>query len=148
LLNIIDLFEASSSLSTTTTTTIRCSIPIRNDGVIFVSDGAKGIAREASLQLASYGFHVLVGVKTNAEVRSFAYESRKGLEPLIFDIQDPTTFVPLIYKLRKIETSLDRKFVGVVINIAGYLLFFIFSLNYLSNIDSLLLLFFYYLFFI
>lgn len=94
-------------------------VPIRRDGVIFVSDGAKGSVREASIELAKHGYHVLVGCKTDAEIRSFAFDSRKGLEMIKFDIANPATFVTLVYRLRQIRRDLDRPLVGVVLNLAG-----------------------------
>lgn len=93
--------------------------PARRDGVIFVSDGAKGIARESSLELAKLGYHVLVGVKSEEEKRSFAFESRKGLEVILFDVAEPATLVTLVYRLQQIRRDLDRPMVGVVINLAG-----------------------------
>ena len=64
-------------------------VPLKRDGVvILITDGAKGVAREVALELSGtkYGFHVLVGVKSEAEAKSFTYEAKKGLEPIIFDI--------------------------------------------------------------
>ena len=94
-------------------------VPVRKDGVIFISDGAKGSAREAAIELAKHGYHVLVGAKSEAEIRSFAFDSRKGLEPILFDITNPSTFVSLIFRLRQIRRELDRPFVGIVLNLAG-----------------------------
>lgn len=94
-------------------------VPVRRDGVVFVSDGAKGSVREASIELAKHGYHVLVGCKTEAEIRSFAFDSRKGLELIKFDIANPATFVTLVYRLRQIRRDLDRPLVGVVLNLAG-----------------------------
>lgn len=95
------------------------TIPVRKDGVIFVSDGAKGSVREASIELAKHGYHVLVGCKSDAEIRSFAFDSRKGLELIKFDIANPATFVTLVYRLRQIRRDLDRPLVGIVLNLAG-----------------------------
>ena len=96
-------------------------VPVRKDGVIFISDGAKGSARQASIELAKHGYHVLVGCKTESEIRSFAFDSRKGLELIKFDLADPATFVTLIYRLRQIRRDLDRPIVGIVLNLVGYL---------------------------
>jgi hypothetical protein len=92
---------------------------VRRDGVVFVSDGAKGIARDASIELTKLGYHVLVGVKSEEEKRSFVFESRKGLEVIIFDVADPTTLVKVVYRLRQLKRDLDRPIVGVVLNLAG-----------------------------
>lgn len=100
-------------------------MPLKRDGVvIFITDGAKGFAREAALELSDskYGFHVLVGVKSEAELKSFAYESKKGLEPIIFDIADPTTLVNIVYRLRTIKKSLYRDLGGIIINLADFMI--------------------------
>lgn len=94
-------------------------IPTRRDGVLFFSDGAKGVARESALELAKQGYHVLVGVKSEDEKRSFAFESRKGLEIILYDIADPSTLANLVYRLRQIKRDLDRPTVGVILNVAG-----------------------------
>lgn len=107
------------SLSKREEMSVTFSSPARRDGVIFVSDGAKGIARESSLELAKLGYHVLVGAKSEEEKRSFAFESRKGLEVILFDVAEPATLVALIYRLQQIRRDLDRPMVGVVINLAG-----------------------------
>ena len=54
------------------------SIPVLTNGVIFVSDGSKGYAREASIELSKHGYHVLVGCKSDLEMKTFAYQQRKG----------------------------------------------------------------------
>lgn len=100
---------------------LRVSWPVRKDGVIFVTDGAKGDSRLASIELAKHGYHVLVGCKTDAEIRSFAFDARKGLELIKFDLVDPSTFVGLIYRLRQIRRDLDRPIVGIILNLAEYL---------------------------
>ena len=46
----------------------------------------------------SYGYHVLAGVQSEAEQKSFLYDSRKGLEVVLFDLTDPATLVNLIYR--------------------------------------------------
>lgn len=107
------------------TSTSTMIVPVRKDGVIFVSDGAKGSIRQASIELAKHGYHVLVGCKTDAEIRSFAYDTRKGLELIKFDIADPATFVTLIYRLRQIRRDLDRPIVGIVLNLAGKIFFIV-----------------------
>ena len=95
------------------------NVPVRKDGVIFISDGAKGSSREAAIELAKHGYHVLVGAKTDAEIRSFAFDARKGLELIKFDITNPSTYVTLVYRLRQIRRDLDRPLVGIVLNLAG-----------------------------
>lgn len=94
-------------------------VPVRKDGVIFITDGAKGSSREAAVELAKHGYHVLVGCKTEAEIRSFAFDSRKGMEMIKFDVSSPETYIPLIYRLRQIRRDLDRHIVGVILNLSG-----------------------------
>mmetsp|Transcript_25563 Transcript_25563/g.36661 ORF Transcript_25563/g.36661 Transcript_25563/m.36661 type:complete len:240 (+) Transcript_25563:324-1043(+) len=48
------------------------------------------------------------------------YESRKGLEVILFDLADPTTLVSLIYRLRQVEKELDRRLSGVLINLFDF----------------------------
>eukprot|EP00601_Ochromonadales_sp_CCMP2298_P014186 CAMPEP_0173236996 /NCGR_PEP_ID=MMETSP1142-20121109/11782_1 /TAXON_ID=483371 /ORGANISM="non described non described, Strain CCMP2298" /LENGTH=260 /DNA_ID=CAMNT_0014167591 /DNA_START=142 /DNA_END=921 /DNA_ORIENTATION=- len=95
-------------------------VPVRRDGVILVTDGAKGHAREVATELAKHGFHVLVGVRSTAELRSFAFEARKGLEPVLFDLTQPATFADIVYRIRQIRRDLDRPLVGVLLNLAAY----------------------------
>jgi hypothetical protein len=114
------ILQSKSTLdSNNFTNKVVLPVVVRRDGVVFVSDGAKGTAREASVELSKLGFHVLVGVKSEEEKRSFAFESRKGLEVILFDIADPTTLVKVVYRLRQLRRDLDRPVVGVVLNLAG-----------------------------
>jgi hypothetical protein len=55
------------------------------------------------------------------------FDSRKGLEPIIFDFFDPNTLLAVVYRIKQIRFDLDRKFMGSVINLAGILYF---SLQY------------------
>lgn len=94
-------------------------MPVRRDGVVFVSDGSRGGVRDATIELAKLGYHVLVGVKSKEEARSFVYDQRKGLETIQFDIADPVTLASVINRLREIRRDLDRPIVGLIINHAG-----------------------------
>ena len=58
-------------------------------------------------------------MKTEAEKKSFAFDSRKGLEPIIFDFFDPNTLMAVVYRIKQIRYDLDRQFMGSVINLAG-----------------------------
>ena len=60
-----------------------------------------------------------LGVKTEAEKRSFIFDSRKGLEPILFDISDPTLLANVVYRIMQIRFDLDRTFFGTVVNMAG-----------------------------
>ena len=115
----VSRWKSSQSVNTPHELVQRTVVPVRQDGVIFISDGAKGSSREAAIELAKHGFHVLVGCKTEAEIRSFAFDSRKGMEMIKFDVSSPETYIPMIYRLRQIERDLDRHIVGVVLNLAG-----------------------------
>ena len=42
-----------------------------------------------------------------------------GLEPIIFDISDPTFLANIVYRIKQIRTDLDRTFFGTIVNIAG-----------------------------
>jgi hypothetical protein len=91
----------------------------RNDGVLFVSNAAYGQARNLVYELASHGYHILVGVRNKRERNSFSYAMRKGVELIDFDMGDPATYVDLVYRLRKIRRDLDRPFAGMVVNLNG-----------------------------
>jgi len=70
--------NTSSVINTSTDTSLLISLPVLTNGVIFVSDGSKGYAREASIELSKHGYHVLVGCKSDIEIKTFAYDQRKG----------------------------------------------------------------------
>lgn len=77
--------------------------PVRRDGVIFITHGMNKVLRETAFALTKQGFQVLLGVKNKAERRSFLYSMQKGLELIDFDIQDPSTYPPLVYRLREMR---------------------------------------------
>lgn len=91
---------------------------ICRDRSIFISDASSGPAREAAILLSQQGFHVLAGVKTEAQRRSFVYDvaGRKGLEPVVTDISDPSQLAALLYRLRQVAAELERPMYGVLIN--------------------------------
>lgn len=70
--------NTSNVINTSTDTSLLISLPVLTNGVIFVSDGSKGYAREASIELSKHGYHVLVGCKSDLEIKTFAYDQRKG----------------------------------------------------------------------
>lgn len=94
-------------------------VPVRKDSVVFITDGAKGVTREAAVTLATYGYHVLIGVKSEAEKKSFLYENGKGIESIVFDIADPATLPAVVYRIREIHRDFERPLSGVVINSFG-----------------------------
>ncbi len=88
-------------------------------GVVFVTDGAKGAAKNVAIEIARRGGFALVGVKSEVELRSLALDKRKGLEGIIFDIADTATLVPVINRIRLLEHELSRPLTGVLMNLAG-----------------------------
>lgn len=91
---------------------------ICRDRTIFISDASSGYAREAALLLSQQGFHVLAGVKTESQKKSFIYDVayRKGLEPIVVDISDPPQLAELLYRIRKVSLDLKRPLYGILIN--------------------------------
>ena len=85
---------------------------------ILITDAATGTGRAISLYLVNAGVHVLAGVKSEAEKRSFAFETRKGLEPILFDLTDPASVANTVYRIKQIRTELGRTFYGTVLNLA------------------------------
>ena len=67
----------------------------------------------------NFAYLLELGVKTEAEKRSFIFDSRKGLEPILFDISDPTLLANVVYRIMQIRFDLDRTFFGTVVNMAG-----------------------------
>ena len=98
-----------------TTTTITATDPTAS--CILITDAATGPARRAALQLADLGVHVLAGVRTDAEKRSFLFETRKGFEPVVFDPTDPATVAATVYRIKQVRLELGRPFYGAVINV-------------------------------
>lgn len=87
-------------------------------GTILITDAAYGISRTLALRLAGTGLHVLAGVRSEAEARSFIFERRKGLEPIILDVNEPAQISKVLFRIRQIRRDLDRPLMGVVLNIA------------------------------
>ena len=85
---------------------------------VLVTDAATGVGRAIALQLADLGLHVLAGVKSEAEKRSFLFASRKGLEPVIFDLTDPALVASVVYRIQQLQLEWNRRFYGVVLNLA------------------------------
>lgn len=79
----IDVINNNTS-SSTDTSSLSIPLPVLTNGVIFVSDGSKGYAREASIELSKHGYHVLVGCKSDLEIKTFAYDQRKGIVRLYY----------------------------------------------------------------
>jgi hypothetical protein len=89
---------------------------IISGGTVFLTNAAKGVARETAIKLASLGIHVLVGVKSESESRSFVFDARgKGLETILFDSRQPSLigtflfplidFIVIFYALNKYYSS-------------------------------------------
>jgi NAD(P)-dependent dehydrogenase (short-subunit alcohol dehydrogenase family) len=88
-------------------------------GCVLVTDAASGPGRSLALSLAGAGIHVLAGVKSDAEIRSFAFDARKGLEPIKFDISDPATLADAVYRIKQVRWDLGRPFLGALLNAVG-----------------------------
>lgn len=101
------------------------NVSVHRDGVIFFSNGVDGRAREVAFSLARRGYHVLLGVRTIQEKATFAYVQQKGVEIILFSLEDPSSYQPVIDRLRKIRRDLDRPLSGIVVNLAGTLKTFI-----------------------
>ena len=92
---------------------------VRKGGTVLITDAAHGEARELAIYLASQGLHVLAGVRTDSEARSFIFEARKGVETVLFDINEPALIAKAIYRIKQVKLELDRPLTAVVFNIAG-----------------------------
>ena len=100
------------------------------EGTIIVST-ARGSGRNISLRLADAGFHVIVGVESTAEAKSFKYTTSKGywngcnaffcklfaigVEPVILDLTKPADIAQMSYKLNAVNVRNDRSLVGMVL---------------------------------
>ena len=85
---------------------------------VLVTDAATGVGRAIALHLSDLGLHVLAGVKSEAEKRSFLFASRKGLEPIVFDLTDPALVASTVYRIRQLQLEWNRRFYGIVLNLA------------------------------
>lgn len=85
---------------------------------VVLTDATQSYAREAAILLAEQGFHVLACVKTEAQKRSFIYDmsGRKGLEPIVADVADPSQLAELLYRIRQVHRDLKRPLYAVVVN--------------------------------
>jgi hypothetical protein len=96
---------------------------IPSNGIVIFTNAANGASREAAVTLASTGgLRVLAGVKSKAELRSFAYEKHVGsepqhhLEPFLLDIADQNTVLKLFYRVQELKTQYGKEIVGVVVD--------------------------------
>ena len=95
------------------------SYPVNLGGTVLITDAALGPSREAAIYLSSLGLHVLAGVKTDYEAKSFSFDERKGLETIIMDINEPATVANALYRIKEIRRDLNRDLFGVVISNKG-----------------------------
>jgi len=86
-----------------------------DDGIVLVTD-SRGEARDLVLMLAARGIHVLAGVSSEREKRTFLFERQRGVEPIVLDVEEPKDIVAAIYRIRELNKDLGRHLVGVVIN--------------------------------
>ena len=96
--------------------------PVCREGAVVITDAAYGHARQTALLLADQGLHVLAGVRTKAEERSFTYDARKGLEPFRMDMSEPNDIAKLMYRLRFVAADLQRPLYGILVNTADSVL--------------------------
>ena len=101
-----------------TNTPPRHPLSVCRGGTVVITDAAQGPAREAALLLADYGLHVLAGVRTESEARSFIYDTRKGLEPIVLDLSQPVQLARLLYRIKQVTRELNRPLMGIMINVA------------------------------
>jgi len=101
--------------------TLSFRLPVCRKGTVIVTDAAYGVGREVALQLAQEGLHVLACVKNDAELRSFIYDKRKGLEPIVADVSNPPELAHLLYRTRQVALELERPLYGLLINTASAL---------------------------
>jgi hypothetical protein len=95
------------------------SYRIPSNGIIVFTNAATGASREAAILLAeSTGLQVIAGVKTKAELKSFAFEQQRGnkLEPFLLDIADQNTVLKFFYRIQELQSQYGREIVGVVID--------------------------------
>ena len=97
-------------------------LPVCRGGAVLITDAAYGVARETALLLADQGVYVLAAVRTKAELKSFAYEERKGLEILVADPVDPNEVAKMFYRIKQIKNDLQRPLSAVIINTADSVL--------------------------
>lgn len=122
---IILLFPRSHSFETIhethdeKRTTVKQPVPQHLEEIcVLVTDAASGVGRAIALELSDLGVHVLAGVKTEAEKRSFLFASRKGLETIIFDVSDPALVASTIYRIQQLQSEWNRRFFGVILNLS------------------------------
>jgi len=96
--------------------------PVCREGTVVITDAAYGHARQTALLLADQGLHVLAGVRTKAEERSFAHDARKGLEPIRLDMAQPNDIAKLYYRLSFVAAELQRPLYGILVNTADSVL--------------------------
>lgn len=97
-------------------------LPVCRDGAVLITDAAYGVARETALLLADQGVYVLAAVRTKAELKSFAYEERKGLEIIVADPVDPNEVAKMFYRIKQIKNDFQRPLSAVIINTADSVL--------------------------
>jgi len=96
--------------------------PVCREGTVVITDAAYGHARQTALLLADQGLHVLAGVRTKAEERSFTHDARKGLEAIRMDMSEPNDIAKLYYRLRFVAADLQRPLYGILVNTADSVL--------------------------
>ena len=84
-------------------------------GTVLVTD-ATGVGREVCHELARQGIHVLAGVPTEQDKSLFLFDTNKGIEPIVFNLEEPQDIVTVLYRTRELIQQLDRPLTGIVLN--------------------------------
>ena len=93
--------------------------PSEDGGTVIVTNAGIATGRDIAITLAVEGYHVLACVSNEAELRSFAYENLKGLEPIVFNINNPADIAILLYRIKELKRFLAKDLYALIINNAG-----------------------------
>lgn len=86
---------------------------VRTEDIAFVTSSV-GPGREIALSLADRGYHVVLGVSSESERKSFNYIYNKGLETILFDMKESSHVADVMYRVEDISRKLHRKLSTVV----------------------------------
>jgi NAD(P)-dependent dehydrogenase (short-subunit alcohol dehydrogenase family) len=95
-----------------TTSTLEVSMSQKNQLAV-VTGASSGIGQATARALAARGFHVLAGVRREADANQLSAES---IEPVILDITDPAHVAAIA---ERVEHDADGRPLGVLVNNAG-----------------------------
>lgn len=89
-------------------------------GLAFASS-AEGGGKDIALGLADKGFHVILGVHSDYEMKYFKFIANKGIQTILFDITEPSHIADMTYKIDSITKVLGRKLTSVVLISHNYI---------------------------